>query len=114
MVIPIIYGMASIVTSGQHFLIAIGNMGTPTTIDNVMYIGTTAMTTDIRLILNKNGHHQDSRNTVGHKSKYIKRPHTTIRKVESGSECDSECLAASDFKEHLEEEAVPTPVSPKY
>ena len=41
------------VTSGWHFQIAIGNMVTPTTIDRIMPIGTTAMTTDSRLILNE-------------------------------------------------------------
>ena len=53
MVIPITKGMANIITSGQHFLIAIGNMVTPTTIENILSIGTKAMTTDHRLILNE-------------------------------------------------------------
>ena len=33
--------------------------------------------------------------------------------MESGSECDSEYLVAPDFEEHLDEEAVHTPVSSK-
>ena len=49
------------------------------------------------------GHHWDSMNTVGHNRKHVK----------SGSKCDSECSVASEFKEHLDEEAAPTPDSPK-
>ena len=52
MVIPISRGIASIVTGGQLFLIVIGNMVTPITIDRVMPIGTTVITTDIRLTIN--------------------------------------------------------------
>ena len=51
MVIHITREMASTVTSGQLFLISIGNMVTPPTIDTVMPIGTTSMTTDIRLTI---------------------------------------------------------------
>ena len=36
-----------------------------------------------------------------------------MHKVESGSKFDSECSVASGFKVHLDEEANPTPVSPK-
>ena len=61
----------------------------------------------------RNGHHQDSRDGVGNKGKFTKRPHTRIHDIESGSECDYGCSVASDFEEHLEEEAVPTPVSSK-
>ena len=60
-----------------------------------------------------NGQHQDNRDGVGIKSSYTKRPHTRIHKIESGTECDSQCLVASDFEEHLEEETVPTPASSK-
>ena len=60
-----------------------------------------------------NGHQWDSRNGVGNKSKFTKRPHTSIHETGSGSECNSECSVASDFEEHLEKEAVPTPVSSK-
>ena len=59
------------------------------------------------------GHHPDSRDSVDNKSKYTKRHHTRIHKIESGSECDSECSVASDFEEHLEEETSPTPVLSK-
>ena len=37
-----------------------------------------------------------------------------IHDIESGSECDSECSVVSDLEEHLEEEAAPSPVSPKH
>ena len=53
MVIPITRGMAKTVTSRQLFLIATGNMVTPTIIDRVMPIGTAAMTTNIRLTINR-------------------------------------------------------------
>ena len=43
--------MASTVTSGQLFLIAIGHMILPLTIDPVMPIWTAAMTKDIRLTI---------------------------------------------------------------
>ena len=59
------------------------------------------------------GHHQDSKDSVGHKSKFTKWPHTRIHEVESGSECNSKCSVASDFEEYLDEEAAPTPASPK-
>ena len=59
----------------------------------------------------QNGHQWDSRDSVGNKGKFTKRPHTRIHKIESGSECVSECSVASDFEEHLKEEAAPTPVS---
>ena len=58
------------------------------------------------------GHHQDNRDGVGNKIKFSKRHHTRIHKIESGSECDSECSVASDFEEHLGE-ITPTPVSSK-
>ena len=59
----------------------------------------------------QNGNHWDSRDGVGNKSKFTKRPHTRIHEIESGSDCDLECSVASDCEDHLEEEAVPTPVS---
>ena len=59
------------------------------------------------------GHHWDSNNTVGHNRKHVTKPHTRIHEVESGIECDSECSVVSHFGEHLDEEAAPTPDSPK-
>ena len=53
-------------------------------------------------------HHQDIRNTVGHRRQHITRPHTRICKVESGGKCDSQCLVASDFEEHLDEPTLDT------
>ena len=52
MVILIIREMASIVTSRQVFQIAISSMVEPTTIYDIMPIGTTAMTTNSGLTLN--------------------------------------------------------------
>ena len=40
-----------------------------------------------------NGHHQDSRDGVGNKGKFTKRPHTRIHVTESGSEHDSQVLS---------------------
>ena len=60
-----------------------------------------------------NGHQWDSRDSVVNKCKFTKRPHTGIHEIESGSECDSECLVASGFEDHMQEEAVATPVSSK-
>ena len=59
-----------------------------------------------------NGYLWDSRNTVGHRRKHITTPHTRIHEVKLGRECDSECSVASNFEEHLDEEAASTPVSP--
>ena len=53
MVILITREMASTVTSGHLFLVAIGNMVPPSTIDTVMPIATASMTTDIRLTLDR-------------------------------------------------------------
>ena len=45
--------------------------------------------------------------------KNITKSHTRIHKVESGRKCDSQCSVASDFKEHVDEEAAATPDLPK-
>ena len=60
----------------------------------------------------RNGH-QDSRDGVVTKGKFTKIPHTRIHKIESDSDCDSEYSVALDLEDHLEEEAVPTPVTSK-
>ena len=59
------------------------------------------------------GHCWDGKTPVGHNRKYVTKPHTRIHEVESCSKCDSECSVASDLEEHLDEEDVPTPDSPK-
>ena len=70
---------------------------------------------------NKDHHHRSSSrhnghqwgNKDGHKNNFLRRPHTRINEVESGSECNSECSAMSDIEEHLEEEVEPVPASIK-
>ena len=59
------------------------------------------------------GHHWDGKIPVGHNRKHVSKPHTRIHKVEPCSECDSECSVASDLEEHLDEEDIPIPDSPK-
>ena len=105
--------MASTVKSRQDILLAIGNMVPPPTIDTGNahwdWINDQRHQTDHR----QKGHHWNSKNTVGHNRKHVTKPHTRIHKVESGSKCVSECSVASDFEEHLDEEAASTPDSPK-
>ena len=115
MVIQIIREMASTVTNGQLVLVAICNMVPPPTIDTVMPIGTTLMTKDIKLAIDGKGitGTARSKNPVGHNRKHVTKPHTRIHEVKLGRKCDSECSVASDFEEHLDEEDVPTPDSPK-
>ena len=45
----------------------------------------------------------------GHRGNFSQRCHARINEVESGSECNSECLGLSDIKEHLEEAVEPVP-----
>ena len=111
MVPPTMKGMEGMIISGWAFTIATGNMVIATTIGRIMPRRTTALTIAIRPV--SNGHHQDSRDGVGNKSKFSMRAHTRIHKIESGSECYSKCSVASNYEEHLKEEAVPTPVSSK-
>ena len=70
---------------------------------------------------NKDHHHRSSSRHNGHQWGYkdghkintSRRPHAQINKVESGSECNAECLAMSDIEEHLEAEIEPVPASIK-
>ena len=105
--------MASTIKSGQHILLSIGNMVQPPTINTVNthrdHNDDQTCHTDHR----QKGHHWDNKNPLGHNRKHVTKPKTRIPEVKSCSECDSECSAISNFEEHLDEEDVPTPDSPK-
>ena len=111
MVIQITREMASKVKSGQDILLARGSMVPPPTIDTVMPIGTESMTKDIGLTIDGKDITGTARilQVITENMLYSLTPEYT----RLSNKCDCECSVASDFKEHLDVEDVPTPDSRK-
>ena len=94
------------------FTMAIGSMLMAITINEMSLIRIATWTISIRQLLDTmvtNG----AVGMVQVTRTVLPKDHTRIHEIESDSECDSECSVMSDPKEHLEEEAEPTPVSSK-
>ena len=60
-----------------------------------------------------NGHKWGSRDGTGTKGNFSRGCHTRIHEIGSGSEWNSECSVMSNLEEHLEDEVLPLPTSPK-